>query len=181
MRLAAKNGKTQAECGCAQREDAFVEGPCTFAFGIDQDLPLVKILLTRERRGAGHFSNVSLASAARLPLQRSFRGNTGTVAACRAFLLKLDLTPFGNPSTFAVALEGETEKLLAALPTGARHLGIARKVLNIFLRDCLYTTYLDEAFHLRRSEALFEIPLDSLTATQLKRGAGRGRSLGGRE
>ena len=60
------------------------------------------------------------------------------------------------------------------LPIGARHWGLARKVLNIFLRDCLYTTYLDEAFHLRRSEALFEIPLDSLTATNLKRGTGRG-------
>ncbi len=47
--------------------------------------------------------------------------------------------------------------------------------MNIFLRDCLYTTYLDTAFGLRSNEAFFELPLDSITAVQLKRAVGRGR------
>jgi hypothetical protein len=48
-------------------------------------------------------------------------------------------------------------------------------VINIFLRDCLYTTYLDAAFGLRKNEPYFELPLDSITATHLKRAAGRGK------
>jgi len=42
--------------------------------------------------------------------------------------------------------------------------GIARKVLNIFLRDALYTKYLSDAFNLSQAEYLFEIPLDSIVA-----------------
>ena len=104
------------------------------------------------------------------------RGNAGTVAAARAFLRSLDLTPFGPNAaiSFAEALNRSTEELRSALPRDARHWGIARKVANIFLRDCLYTTYLDSAFSLRRQESLFELPLDAITALHLKRTAGRG-------
>jgi hypothetical protein len=48
-------------------------------------------------------------------------------------------------------------------------------MLNIFLRDCLYTTYLDTAFGLRKNEANFELPLDSITVLHLKRAAGHGK------
>lgn len=104
------------------------------------------------------------------------RGNAGTVSASRTFLRNLDLTLFGENSNlqFIEALDQQTEALKAALPTSARHWGIARKVLNIFLRDCLYTTYLESAFMLRSQEASFEIPLDSITAKHLKQAAGRG-------
>ena len=102
------------------------------------------------------------------------RGNTGTVDASRAYLRHMDLTPFGSPSGFAAALDQETARLLAKLPIGAQHWGMARKVLNIFLRDCLYTTFLEKEFHLSRADAAFELPLDSITVTHLKRAAGRG-------
>lgn len=46
--------------------------------------------------------------------------------------------------------------------------------MNIFLRDCFYTTYLSEAFRLRNAEAQFELPLGSVTARHLKKVAGRG-------
>jgi len=103
------------------------------------------------------------------------RGNKGAAAACRSFLCQLDLSPFGTADgdAFARELDRSTRELLAKLPREARHWGLARKALNIFLRDAFYTTYLDSAFHLRRAEHLFEIPLDSITATQLKRATGR--------
>lgn len=104
------------------------------------------------------------------------RGNAGVVAASRRYLRDLDLRQFGRAgkARFATKLDESTKDLCAALPHNARHWGLARKVLNIFLRDCLYTTYLDEAFGLRRNDAYFELPLDSITAKQLKRSAGRG-------
>jgi hypothetical protein len=46
-------------------------------------------------------------------------------------------------------------------------------MLNIFLRDCLYTTYLSEAYQLQRAEKFLELPLDSITARQLHLIAGR--------
>jgi hypothetical protein len=103
------------------------------------------------------------------------RGHAGAVAAARGFLRRLDLSAFAvKPATFRKALDRETKALLAELPKGARHWGIARKLLNIFLRDCLYTTHLESAFQLSRAEDAFEIPLDSITALHLKRSVGRG-------
>ena len=103
------------------------------------------------------------------------RGNAGTAKAARAFLRSIDLTTFGSGSgAFIVALDHSTEELCAALPRAARHWGVARKVLNIFLRNCLYTRYLNATFRLDLTEDLFELPLDSITALNLKRAAGRG-------
>ncbi len=43
------------------------------------------------------------------------------------------------------------------------------KGLNIFLRECLYTVYLRNAYSLYLAERYFEVPLDSLTGTELYR------------
>ncbi|MDW7762062.1 MAG: hypothetical protein SCM96_15655 [Acidobacteriota bacterium] len=101
------------------------------------------------------------------------RGNAGVVAAARRHLRQLDLSMFGQPQFFD-NLNVATIALRDSLPSGARHWGLARKVLNIFLRDCLYNTYLDAAFGLSKNLAYFEIPLDGITAVHLKRAAGRG-------
>jgi hypothetical protein len=105
------------------------------------------------------------------------RGNAGTVKAARNFLCSLDLTKSSPDAglSFRDALDASTEALRIALPETAQHWGIARKVVNIFLRDCLYTTYLEAAFSLRSQEHMFELPSDSITALQLKRSMGRGR------
>ena len=42
-------------------------------------------------------------------------------------------------------------------------------MLNIFLRDSFYTSYLSKAHGLKAAERLFEIPLDSITAKQIRR------------
>jgi hypothetical protein len=103
------------------------------------------------------------------------RGNGGVVAASRDFFTRLDLGPFGGaPANFGQTLDQTTQDLLMALPSNGRHWGLARKLVNIFLRDCLYTTHLDSQHRLSASEHLFELPLDSLTAKALKRATGRG-------
>jgi hypothetical protein len=92
-------------------------------------------------------------------------------------LRQLNLKAFGQSTKeqFAERLDAATAELRDSLPRGARHWGLARKVVNIFLRDCLYTTYLDSAYSLRNVEAYLELPLDSITAIHLKRAAGRGK------
>lgn len=107
------------------------------------------------------------------------RGNgAGVVVAGRLFLARLPLIDFATrrPDVFHQRLDTATGKLSASLPAGARSWGLARKLLNIFLRDALYTTYLADAFKLQEAEALFEIPLDSITAGHLQKAAG-GRTL----
>jgi hypothetical protein len=82
-----------------------------------------------------------------------------------------------DPSVFHEHLDGETDRLRAALK-GAGSFGLARKLLNIFLRDALYTTYLAEAFELAHAEHLLEIPLDRIVADKLRENAKLPRWLG---
>jgi len=128
-----------------------------------KDAELLSAIQSRAARGAVG------ASAAR------GRGNAGVVRAARTYLRNANLRKFGeSPKLFERRLDQETDALRAALPRGARHWGVARKLLNIFLRDCLYTTYLEAEYRLRAIEKLLEIPLDSVTAKALKRASGRG-------
>lgn len=98
------------------------------------------------------------------------QGAPGVVVAAREFAANLPLRQFGTstPRQFVQALERATEELRLALPRGARNWGTARKLLNIFLRDCFYTSYLAKANRLTRAEHLFEIPLDSITPKALR-------------
>jgi hypothetical protein len=91
------------------------------------------------------------------------------VAAGRPFLCELKLRRFAVPSVrrFRRELDRATDGLMRAFPKRARHWGLARKGLNIFLRDCLYTIYLREAYGLGIAEQFFEVPLDSLTGRAL--------------
>lgn len=105
-------------------------------------------------------------------------GNEGAVDAAREFLAGIKLRPFGtsNARNFLSVLDRSTAKLIKSLPSNVRHWGIARKVLNIFLRDAFYTVYLRDAYKLDRAEAFYELPLDSITAKHLK-GAKGGKNL----
>ena len=105
------------------------------------------------------------------------RGNKGTVAASRDYLRGMDLAPFGTADAdqFAAALDRKTERLRLGLPPEAQHWGLARKVLNIYLRDCLYTAYLCR-YALQDAERLYELPLDSITSLNLRAEVG-GRRL----
>lgn len=97
------------------------------------------------------------------------QGAPGAVHAARQFLASIDLEPFGvsRPSTFRARLDRATADLQRVMPKGAQAWGTARKALNIFLRDALYTAYLRKRYKLERAESLLEIPLDSITAKRL--------------
>lgn len=96
-------------------------------------------------------------------------GVPGVVDAARTFLRTVPLRQYGtsNAASFRRYLDETTLALQATLPKGARHWGVARKVLNIFLRDSLYTIYLNQEYGLAAAERFFEIPLDSVTGLKL--------------
>jgi hypothetical protein len=86
-------------------------------------------------------------------------------------MFKLRLARFASSerAAFERALDAYTQRLMSAFPEGRGSWGLARKLLNIFLRDSLYTTYLSKAFRLRSAEGLLEIPLDSITAKHIRK------------
>src|SRR4051794_36328092 len=72
------------------------------------------------------------------------KGSSGVVAAGRSFLCELELRRFATSDKrlFRQELDCVTDGLMRAFPRPARRWGLARKGLNIFLRNCLYTVYL---------------------------------------
>lgn len=102
------------------------------------------------------------------------QGAPGLVLAAREFLAVLPLRPFGvsDARLFRRRLDAATRRLQRRLPARGRSWGIARKLLNIFLRDD--TRYLEEAYRLRRAEAHLEVPLDSITAGRIREVVPRG-------
>jgi hypothetical protein len=115
------------------------------------------------------------ARAALGPSSMRNAGSKGVVESGREFLGELNLKHFGTDrrNRFSKTLDEATEGLRLAFPRSARHWGLARKGLNIFLRECLYTVYLRRAYSLYLAERFYEVPLDSLTGTKLHR-AGEG-------
>jgi hypothetical protein len=100
------------------------------------------------------------------------RGTSGVVPRARTFLLSLNLARFGtrDQRAFKRALDGTTARLKRSLPKRGASWGLARKLLNIFLRDSLYTAYLSKAYGLAAAERFLEIPLDSITALRIRQG-----------
>lgn len=101
----------------------------------------------------------------------------GLVEAARRYLAVLPLRQFGvsREEVFRSRLDRATQRLTAALPGRGRSWGVARKLLNIFLRDALYTSYLRDRFRLGASEQFYELPLDSITAKRLRREVAAGQ------
>jgi hypothetical protein len=101
-------------------------------------------------------------------------GPKGTVDGAREFLAALPIDEFSTTSEalFKLALDQRTAELQCALPReferGGRW-GVARKFLNLFLRDAFYTTYTRERFRLKQIEGFLEVPLDSHVANWLRR------------
>ena len=87
--------------------------------------------------------------------------------------IELGGIPRTSSEHFHTWLTQITDELAASLPArpGASAWGIARKGLNLFLRDCLYNHYLRSEFHLDQVETWLEVPLDSKVAKGLRRAA----------
>ena len=98
----------------------------------------------------------------------------GAAKAAREHLSQCDVRRFAvsMPSLFLERLNHAADELAGALPPRARSWGLARKLLNIFLRDVLYTTYFSSQFRFIKLEPFLEIPLDSITARHLRACAG---------
>ncbi len=90
----------------------------------------------------------------------------GLVDAARSYLAEMPLGGFGVASEikFREHLDKKTEDLMRVLPRRGRSWGMARKLLNIFLRNALYDFYLRTAWKLHRSEYWLEVPLDGIVA-----------------
>lgn len=93
----------------------------------------------------------------------------GTLAAVRTYCTHLDLSLFStsDPDLFRSRLDAATDELLTEHPE--MKWGWARKLLNIFLRDCLYNFYLREHYQLDKAERLLEVALDSFVAGGIRR------------
>lgn len=93
----------------------------------------------------------------------------GLIRIARDFFTSLPLGPFGvvNAKLFASRLNSCTDELLSKFPRQARRWGVARKSVNLFLRDAFYNQFLAARYNLGRSEAYYELPLDSYTAKAL--------------
>jgi len=98
------------------------------------------------------------------------QGARNVVSNTRGFLRQLDLKQFTglSASGFRKSLDTQTKKLQKVLPVKARNWGTARKALNIFLRDVLYTRYLCKEYGFDRLEPWLEVPLDRDIARNLR-------------
>ena len=83
----------------------------------------------------------------------------GTLAAARRSLMKLSLRPLRtrNEKSFGKWLDKQTDEMAKEIPWG-----VARKCLNLFLRDAFYNRYLHDKYGLCALEPMLEVPLDSV-------------------
>ncbi|TWT33905.1 hypothetical protein KOR34_37410 [Posidoniimonas corsicana] len=97
------------------------------------------------------------------------QGDAGVVQAARDALKLLTLEDYSAAVREGVGelLDAHTEFVRRRLPRAARNWGAARKALNIFLRDVLYSRYLCREYGLAKLESLLEVPLDRDIATRL--------------
>ena len=97
-------------------------------------------------------------------------GRPGVVRACRVALKQVRLTRFKVKSRrdFLRVLDHETEKVRCQLPKGAQHWGVARKALNLFIRNVVYHRHLSAHYGLGGIERWLELPLDSQVAAGIR-------------
>ena len=103
----------------------------------------------------------------------------GSLQPLRNYLARFDLAKLSKVSDaeFAQYLDKQTELFSEALKPSMPW-GVARKCLNIFLRDAAYNFRLREHFKLQRIEPLLELPLDSHVAGSLHTLEAEGATLG---
>jgi hypothetical protein len=100
-------------------------------------------------------------------------GITGMRSTAREFCSGLKLNRLPKPQTYEAALDEWTDQLKRKFPEGGQYWGVARKCLNIFMRDASYSVHLCETYPcLKLLEHVLEVPLDSFTANGLLREEG---------
>ncbi len=113
-----------------------------------------------------YIANISIGSS-------TVRGRrAGTVGTVRNYLADLDLSSLQglNKEQFENWINEKTKDLQSKLDQNCKEeWGLARKCLNIFLRNVFYNKYLYKEFKLRRIEPWLEVPLDSQVAKRLRK------------
>jgi len=74
---------------------------------------------------------------------------------------------------YAHWLDVHTRRIQKKLGGRKEQWGVARKAMNLFMRQCLYNTYLSRKFRLARFQKQMEIPLDNRVARKLRADAGK--------
>ena len=115
-----------------------------------------------------------VAEVAISPSSARRMGPSGTVKMARQFLRDLDLKRFSLSSRvgFELVLDEVTDELRSALQIESW--GVARKLLNIFLRDVAYNVFLRDHYQFEKLEGYLELPLDSHVAKWLQQEVGSG-------
>jgi len=103
------------------------------------------------------------------------QGASGVNEVARSFLAGLKIRRFAssNEAAFRRKLDTATEAGQVSFPAGAQHWGTARKAINVFLRDCLYSADLSSAYNIARIRPWLELPLDSFAARGLRNDGAR--------
>ena len=111
-----------------------------------------------------------IARIATVPSVARNQGAPGVLGSARHYLETLHCGRLAASSaqSYLAALDAVTDELMAVLPQGGRSWGIARKIVNIFIREALYNTYLTNHHQLGSSERFMEVPLDSFSARGIK-------------
>ena len=99
------------------------------------------------------------------------QGAPGVVDCAREFAgsIRLDRLATRDAAQYHRRLDVLTTRLQHTLPKSAASWGLARKLLNIFIRDCVYVGYFRRAYGLHLIEAFCEVPLDSITAERIRK------------
>ncbi|MCX5649294.1 MAG: hypothetical protein NTX40_09415 [Planctomycetota bacterium] len=97
----------------------------------------------------------------------------GTLKKIHAYLgrLRLGRLVGMNGAEYVRWLDAKTRDLQRKLRGRNKRWGLARKSMNLFMRQCLYNTYLSRRFRLARFQKQMEIPLDSRVARELGKDA----------
>jgi hypothetical protein len=124
-----------------------------------------------------NFTTAGITQSA-VRLGKGRKGITGMRSKARTFCAGLRLDQLPEPRTYAATLDQWTDQLKHKFPKGGRHWGVARKCLNIFMRDASYNVHLCDMYpSLKILEHVLEVPLDSYTANGLL-GEGDAKAFG---
>jgi hypothetical protein len=98
----------------------------------------------------------------------------GNVRLARQFFAKdFEIGKLRTPSerAYLSRLDAATEALRGRLSGKGKTFGLARKLLNIYIRDCVYSRILCAHYRLEQIEPFLEVPLDGIVGGALVKAA----------
>jgi len=127
--------------------------------------------MSLSRFAANHRSELRCYQARVSITQPTVRGQGKGVLAASHRFLAVDFKLVGMRATtersYIMRLDRATEALQRALGRTSGSFGLARKLLNIYIRDCFYSRMLCSQYRLESIGPFLEVPLDSFVARGL--------------